>query len=546
MKLTIAQLDPTIGSGIEEILPAIEKAKLERSQLVIFPELALVGYPPKDLLEEPSFIEKMESDRRLLERASLGIHVICGYVERNPRAEGRPYLNAAGHFFNGKLVQYYGKQLLPYYDVFDEPRYFEPDNRPYLFLIGKTRVALSICEDLWNEAGYLSRPHALRPVNDLKDLAPDLVINIAASPFSLGKPQKRLTLFSQIARGLNCSVLVCNQVGGNDDLIFDGCSFCLDPRGNLERVLPAFEPKVDTFDWGGTGEATNSWPDSEGAWLTNALILGIRDYVRKCGFKKVCLGLSGGIDSAVSAALAVEALGHEAVLGVGLPSRFNSKASRERARDLATRLEISYREMSIDPCMETFSKGWTEIEKSPLEGIILENVQPRIRMLFLMAIANHENRLLLNTSNKSEIATGYATLYGDTAGAISVLGDLTKRQIYEVARFINRKREIISKDTIQSPPSAELREGQLDEHSLPPYSHLDPMVEAFVEHKEGVESLSKKFPRDFVRLFLKLHDQSEYKRSQMPPVLRVSHRAFGSGRRIPIAAHRQLELGIDS
>ncbi len=509
MKVAVVQFNPKIGdfaSNGERMRNFVDEARKAGADLVVFPELATTGYPPGDLLDYKHFID---GNLRVLEelgRVSQGISIVCGYVERNPEATGKPYFNSAAVFQNGKRIANYRKRLLPYYDVFDEERYFEAGNESLTFEVGGKKVALTICEDLWNRPGYVSRPYRENP----KIGKVDLILNLSASPFSLGKPEKREELFRLVAREAGACVVVAGQAGGNDDLLFDGGSLIIDGTGKIIASAPAFEEYLLL-------DGLADVPNSETGWISAALITGIREYVRKCGARKVCLGLSGGVDSSVVAVLAAKALGPKNVKGVALPTRFNASASLEDAEALAKALSIEYSVYQIDPLFQKAS----EMLK-PRQSLTLENIQPRLRMVFLMAVANDEDRLLLNTSNKSEIASGYATLYGDSAGALAVLGDLTKRQVYGLAKTFP---EIPSR-VVTRAPSAELKENQTDQDTLPPYDALDAWV------VEGIEK-SGAFPSNH---FARLYSRSEYKRHQLPPALRISYRAFGRGRRIPIAA----------
>lgn len=545
MKIALAQMNPKIGDvayNIRRSVEFIEKAKREGAGLVVFPELSLTGYPPRDLLDFPSLVEANLKGLEVLAAAAKSLTVVCGFVDKNPNASGRPYRNCAALLRDGGVIATYAKHLFPYYDIFDEPRHFEAGTETGIFSWGEWRVGITICEDSWNLPGGVPRPYAEQPLDPLRALKPDLVLNLSASPFDLGKPEKRRALFASVARYVGAPVVFCNQVGANDELIFDGCSLAVTPEGTELVRASAFEEDLVCFSWNrGKPEAGSKkeWPTSDAAWLYDALTLGVRDYATKCGIRKLCLGLSGGIDSSVVAAIAVSALGKEAVAGVCLPTRFTSHASLEDAQALASFLGIEFKILPIESLFQHYLASWKEWFHRTPSSLTSENIQPRIRMTLLMAIANEGGRLLLNTSNKSEMATGYATLYGDGAGALCVLGDLTKKQVYELAAHINAPGPIIPQRVLERAPSAELRENQTDQDSLPPYEVLDRMVQAsVVEGKDKAALLNEGFSVDEVNQYLRLYAASEYKRRQSPPVLRVSRRAFGMGRRIPIAAEK--------
>lgn len=550
MKIGIAQLNPRVGDfsgNTRKILEMIEQARSQGHQLIAFPELALSGYPPRDLLDYPSFVDANLDALERIAKQTQEITVICGFIDRNMTKSGRPYFNSAAILQNGKAVASYHKQLLPYYDVFDESRYFEPGNKPCVFTIDSFTFAVTICEDLWNQSPFVDRLYDKNPLEALRKEKLDFLINISASPFSLGKPARRIELFHRAARELGTPVLFCNQVGGNDELLFDGCSFAVTPSGKLVVCGPAFEQAlfgVDTSGFRSPTSAANHWPTSDGEILFNALQMGLRDYVCKCGAKAVCLGLSGGIDSSVVAAIAAKALGPKNVTGISLPTRYTSEPSIEDAGTLSERLGICFHLLPIEDHREFYETKWRGwFGKEPRE-VTLENLQPRIRMTLLMAYSNEGDHLLLNTSNKSEIATGFATLYGDSAGAISVLGDVTKGQVYEIAKFINREREVIPNRVLTRVPTAELKPGQTDQDVLPCYEILDRLVSQSIERLVNIEELAGHgFSKEDIEKFTLLHTRSEYKRYQLPPVLRVSERAFGMGRRIPIAAKYPWQKG---
>jgi len=534
VKIGLVQLNPKIGSPHIPIHSKIKEAKEKGAQLVLLPELSTTGYPPRDLIYSSGLIENNLNKLKEAQDQSQGICVVCGYIKPNTSGKGRPFYNAAAVFIDGKHKLTYHKRLLPTYDVFEEDRYFEPGKESSSFEYEGLRFGISICEDLWvdEEFGH----YAVVPIDDIKASQPDVLLNLSASPFRVGKPGIRTGLIQKVSAQIGCPVVYCNQVGGNDELIFDGASFVMGADGKFLAQLPAFESCVEVVDLE-SPKFQPAWPKNGNDWVLGALSLGLRDYVQKCGGEKVLLGLSGGIDSALTAVIAVEALGKENVLMVSMPTRYTSAISLEDAQTLATNLGTQLVELSIETLFQQYEKVLGSHLPEVLGGVALENLQPRLRMTVLMAIANQQDRMLLNTSNKSEIATGYSTLYGDSTGALSVIGDLTKTQVYQLAKYLNEKKTIIPSRIIERPPSAELRENQTDQDTLPPYKVLDPVLVEIVEnHRTEKECLQMGLAPDVVAQFMALYRKSEYKRRQLPPVLRVSKRAFGMGRRVPIAA----------
>jgi NAD+ synthase (glutamine-hydrolysing) len=531
------QMNPKVGDVTGNTRKAevfLAEAKQKGAELVVFPELSLIGYPPRDLLDFPDIIDANLASLRSFASKCIGIACVCGFVDRNPTNVGKPLYNSAALLMNGKIQSTTRKQLLPYYDVFDEERYFEPGEKALVFHLNNLKFGITICEDAWNFPEFLKRTYPTQPLETLREEKLDVLLNLSASPFSLGKPDQRQKVFAHAARFVNASVLLCNQVGGNDHLIFDGCTMALDREGNVTARARPFEESLLLVD---TEASTSLAPEvsSEEEWIVSALKIGLKDYVEKCGARGICLGLSGGIDSSVCAALAVAALGPDRVVGLGLPTHFTSHASLEDAETLAKRLGIEYRVFSIDHLNSEIKKelsGWFGSQVNP---VTWENVQPRLRMTVLMALANNRGLYLLNTSNKSEIATGFSTLYGDSAGALSLIGDLTKTQVYSVARHLNRGSLTIPERVLTRPPTAELRENQTDQDVLPPYDVLDRLVGEAVVELRPLSDLRKVNGSD---TFLKMHLSSEYKRNQLPIVLKISPKAFGMGRRIPVAAHR--------
>ncbi len=539
MKVSLVQFNPIIGDfdgNARRIIKHIQTEKKYKTDLIIFPELVLSGYPPKDLIYFNHAIKKNKTALLKIAKFCDSATVICGFVEKNKNPLGAPFYNSAAIISNKKVKKIYRKQLLPSYDVFDEKRYFEPGSEKVIFKVGGKKIAITICEDAWYFEKNLRRSYLKNPLKLLIGQDIDYVVNLSASPFYVGKPELREKIFSKAARYLGKPFFVCNQVGGNDELIFDGSSFIISNSGKILVHGKTFEEDVVRFDTEKPLFRKTPPRFSDGEQLFNALKLGLADYFRKSSISSACLGISGGIDSAVTAAIAAYALNNSSVIGVMLQSRYTSKISLEDSKTLASNLGIEFLSLSIEPFLELFENMWMLWFGKKESSLTKENIQSRLRMAILMAIANERGAALLNTSNKSEIACGYATLYGDSAGALSVIGDLTKKEVLEIAHFINRDREIIPKRILLRPPSAELKHNQKDEDVLPPYSILDEMVKLVIEKKCGPSELKKMgFQQKWINIFVKLHSKSEYKRYQLPPVLRVSTTCFGKGR-LPIAA----------
>lgn len=539
MKVALAQLNPLVGDlegNTEKIIEAIHRGRLARADVVLFSELVLTGYPPEDLLLLPHFVEKMEECLRQIIQASRGIIAIVGTPRVNPERAEKPLFNSAAVIQNGTLAGFQDKMLLPNYDVFAERRYFEPGTGQRVWnFYGKT-VGITICEDIWGGSELIgSTRYRHDPVRELLPMQPDVMLNLTASPYSLDKAENRLTVCQKAAKTLICPVLMCNQVGGCDSLIFDGYSFYVDAAGDLIHHAKGFEEDFLLVDLDKQEkEITLNVDKIEN--LYKALVLGLKDYFKKQGFKKACLGLSGGIDSALVACIAVEALGSENVIAVAMPSRYSSKESLDDARALAKNLNIELREVPIE---EPF-KSYLELFKPEFQGrpedVTEENLQARIRGMILMALSNKFGYIILSTGNKSELAMGYSTLYGDMCGGLGVISDVTKRQVYALANWINRNKLVIPLNTIQKAPSAELRPNQKDQDSLPEYDIVDTVLQQYVEdHRSPAEIAAKNhYPLDLVeQLILKIHN-NEYKRRQSPPGLRVTEKSFSVGRRFPI------------
>lgn len=543
MKIALAQINTTVGaleSNRAKILSTYERASRMGAELVVFPELAVTGYPPKDLLELPDFVRRnMDVLEDIALRMTGGPGAVVGYVHRaEDKAPGRGLYNAAALIDDGRILSRHYKTLLPTYDVFDEWRYFDPAPEVHLGHFRGHRLSITICEDFWSDYIYSSRRLYHRdPVAELARQGADLMIHIAASPYSVGKRRIKAGMYEAATRRWGVPLVQLNLVGGNDNLIFDGWSNVWSAKGGVLAQAPGFEENLLLWDLslgvhdGLPGDDRDS-PES----IYRALTLGIHDYVRKCGFRKVLIGLSGGIDSALTAVLATDALGKENVAGISMPSRFSSGHSRDDARDLARNLGIAYHVIPIEPIMQAYLGQLEPLFADTPFGLAEENVQARTRGNLLMAISNKFNWLVLSTGNKSEMAVGYCTLYGDMSGGLSVLGDVLKTQVYALADWANRDGIRIPLSTIQKPPSAELRPDQLDTDSLPPYDVLDPIIAAYVEQQASPEQLIEQgFDPEQVRRILRLIDRAEYKRQQAAICLKITNKAFGSGRRMPVA-----------
>ena len=548
MKIALAQINPTVGDfcgNAQKILEFTQRAEQGSADLVLFPELSVCGYPPADLLEKPAFVERAGQvvQEIAAKTASSRTAIICGYVTPAHHGSGKHVMNSAALLRNGHIEFVQSKMLLPFYDVFDEQRYFAPAHKQRLFAIGGARVALTICEDAWNDKSFWeNRLYSIDPVEELMRGGGSIILNISASPYWRDKRQTRREMLAAIARHHGKPVLMVNQVGGNDSLIFDGSSIALGRDGGVIAQAASFEEDlifVDTETL--TGDLHRTAEDEDEATF-RALVLGTRDYVRKCGFSRVIVALSGGIDSALVAAIAVEALGAENVLGIGMPSPYSSQGSIDDSRQLAENLGIRFEVIPISGLFEQYNEALAPMFTGLQPDITEENIQSRIRGNLVMALSNKFNSLVLTTGNKSEMSTGYCTLYGDMVGALAVIGDVVKTEVYALCRHLNHEREVIPVSIIEKAPSAELRPGQKDTDSLPPYEVLDPIVEAYVERYETPEHISAALGLDIelVRRVVKLVERSEYKRQQAAPVLKVTTKAFGMGRRFPIAVKVQV------
>ncbi len=541
MRIGLLQLNPTIGAYDEnaaKLVQAYAQAVAQGAELVVAPELFLCGYPPRDLLLREDFIQRGLDCLESLARQIGPVPLITGCVERSEHRPGRPLANAAAVLQAGRVTHRVRKSLLPTYDVFDEDRYFEPAMDTALVEIGGRKIAVTICEDIWNDADFWPEQRYRRdPVHELVAAGAEIIVNISASPWERGKEGRRLAMLQRTARDEKVPLVQVNQVGGNDELIFDGHSVALNAQGDLLALGAAFAEDIFVVDLASAAPAKphllNTDQDEQ---LFRALVLGLRDYVRKCRFQSVVLGLSGGIDSALVAVIAAEALGPERVWGLSMPSRYSSAGSKDDAAALAKNLGIRYESVSIESPVLAVEKSLQALFTGRVPDLTEENIQSRLRGLLLMAVSNKFGPLVLTTGNKSELAVGYCTLYGDMCGALAVIADVLKTEVFDLARWINRHREIIPWSTIEKPPSAELRPDQKDEDSLPPYPVLDRILRAYVVDEAAPAHLvTEGTPEATVCDVLNKIVSSEYKRRQAAPGLRVSPRAFGMGRRVPIA-----------
>ncbi len=547
MKIALAQINPTVGDftgNLEKIVTQSRKAAAAGARLAVFSELAICGYPPADLLEKPSFLARSKSSICELAAATrdLSAAVLVGVALPAPGNSGKPAVNAAVLIDRGRVLLEQHKRLLPFYDVFDEQRYFAPAPSQQVVELDGMRLAVTICEDAWNDKNFW--PQQLYPVDPVEELMrqrPALHINLSSSPFWHSKRALRRQMLAAIARRDRIPVAMCNQAGGNDSLIFDGSSMALNAAGELVAQAKSFEEDLVIFD-PFTAPAIPASEDDDNEAAYRALVLGTRDYVRKCGFERVLVGLSGGIDSALVAAIAAEAVGPENVRGVGMPSPYSSAGSVEDSRQLAANLGIRFEVVPISGLFAEYKRTLDPLFAGLQPDITEENIQSRIRGNLLMAFSNKFSALVLTTGNKSEMAVGYCTLYGDMVGALAVIGDLVKTRVYSVCQWINRERRVIPEAILVKPPSAELRPGQKDTDSLPPYDILDPIIEAYVERYETPERIAEErgFPLPLVRQVVRLVERSEYKRQQAAPVLKVTSKSFGMGRRFPIAVKVQV------
>ncbi len=551
MKIALGQINPTVGDFSGNAAKIIQFALQARSAgagLILFPELAVCGYPPRDLVERPSFVARCRASVERIAAETQGIAVICGTVTPAEADSGKKAMNSAALLREGRIDFIQSKMLLPTYDVFDEMRNFAPAKSQQLFSFCGKQMALTICEDAWNDKRFWNRRlYGIDPVEELVRAGGNFVLNISASPFWLGKRELRRDMLAAIAKNQKVLVAMVNQVGGNDSLVFDGSSLVIAPDGQVIAQAKSFEEDLIYFDSQKLDFANiigDMHPQvvGEEASAYEALVLGTRDYVHKCGFQRAIVGLSGGIDSALTASIAADALGSENVIGVGMPGPYSSRGSIDDARELASNLRIRFELVSIQEIYETVRQTLAPVFGELPQDVTEENIQSRARGLLLMSMSNKFGALVLSTGNKSELAVGYCTLYGDMVGGLAVISDVPKTLVYRLSAYVNSRRKVIPEATIEKPPSAELRPDQKDLDSLPPYDVLDAILEDFVEELCSAEQIARNrhFDLDLVRRVIRMIERSEYKRQQAAPGIKISAKAFGYGRRFPIAAKSEL------
>jgi NAD+ synthase (glutamine-hydrolysing) len=548
MRVTMAQLNPVVGDiegNVSRVLDTLNIASEARADLVVFPEMVLTGYPPKDLLEFPSFIRQAEAALERVVALSAtyrGMGIVLGNPERTDLPDGKPLFNMAYLVSEGRILFKQAKMLLPTYDVFDELRYFRPAAENKVVEFHGEKLGLTVCEDVWNEPdAWNKRPYPSDPVEMLAKQGATLFVNISASPFSVGKEAVRYRLLKEHAIAHDAGFVFVNQVGGNDDLVFDGRSLFVDRAGIARCVLPSFDQALVTIETGDRGPAAQYKSEDDIDTVYRALVLGTRDYVKKCGFKEVVIGLSGGIDSAVTAAIAAHAIGPENVHVIAMPSPYSSPESLADAAALSKKLDVVFHVIGIESLMKGYDAMLEKAFDGRVEDVTEENIQARIRGNIIMAFANKFGYLPLSTGNKSELAVGYCTLYGDMSGGLAVISDVPKTLVFKLAEHINSGNTVIPRRIIERPPSAELKPNQTDQDTLPPYHVLDRILELHVDHHESIDEIvSAGFDRDTVTWVIDAVRMNEYKRKQAAPGLKVTSKAFGTGRRMPIAARYRL------
>jgi len=545
VKIALGQINPTVGDfsgNAARIIDFAQRARRVGAGLILFPELSVCGYPPRDLVERPWFVARNRETLDHVAAETRGIAVVCGLVTPAQAETGKSVMNSAALLADGKLAFLQSKMLLPTYDVFDEMRNFAPARAQELFDFCGNRMALTICEDAWNDKDFWNqRMYGFDPVEALVRAGGNFVLNISASPFWLGKRELRRNMLATIARNDHVPVVMVNQVGGNDSLLFDGSSIVLNREGEIIAQGNSFEEDLVCFDSATlTGEMH---PQIEGqeASAFAALVLGTRDYVRKCGFRQVIVGLSGGIDSALTAVIAADAVGPDNVIGVGMPGPYSSPGSIDDARTLARNLGIRFELLPIGAIVESYRKTLQDVFSGLKEDVTEENLQSRARGSLLMALSNKFNAIVLSTGNKSELAVGYCTLYGDMVGGLAVISDVPKTLVYSISRYINSRRPVIPQASLEKPPSAELRPDQKDSDTLPPYDVLDAILEDYVEESHSPARIAEErgFDLQLVRSVIRMIDRAEYKRQQAAPGIKITAKAFGYGRRFPIAAKQE-------
>lgn len=550
MKIALGQINPTVGDFSGNAAKHIEfsrRAQASGAELILFPELSVCGYPPRDLVERPWFVARNRETAEQIAAATPGIAVICGIVTPAESETGKSVMNSAALLRDGKVAFVQSKMLLPTYDVFDEMRNFAPARKQELFSLGGGHVALTICEDAWNDKLFWpKRLYTVDPIEALIRAGGNLVLNISASPFWIGKRELRHAMLASIARQHKVPVAMVNQVGGNDSLLFDGSSIVLNSDGKIVAQSKSFEEDLIFFETTENGKVItgdlHDQIEGEEASVYAALVLGTRDYMRKCGFQKAIIGLSGGIDSALTAVIASDAVGAENVIGVGMPSEYSSSGSIDDARALAHNLGIRFELLPINCVFDAYRKTLKNVFEGYKEDVTEENIQSRARGTMLMALSNKFGAIVLSTGNKSELGVGYCTLYGDMVGGLAVISDVPKTLVYRLSHYVNSRRPVIPQATLEKPPSAELRPGQKDSDSLPPYEILDAVLEDYVEDAHCAERIARErgFDIEVVRRVVRMVDRAEYKRQQAAPGIKISAKAFGFGRRFPIAAKSEV------
>jgi NAD+ synthase/NAD+ synthase (glutamine-hydrolysing) len=546
VKIALGQINPTVGDFSGNAAKMIEfssRAQASGAGLILFPELSVCGYPPRDLVERPWFVARNRESAEQIAAATRGIAVICGLVTPAESETGKSVMNSAALLQDGKIAFLQSKMLLPTYDVFDEMRNFAPAKSQTVFPFCGNQVALTICEDAWNDKLFWpKRLYTIDPVDSLIRAGGNFVLNISASPFWIGKRELRRDMLASIARQHKVPVAMVNQVGGNDSLLFDGSSIVLNTEGNIIAQGRSFEEDLIYFDSKTlTGDLHEQVEGTE-ASVYSALVLGTRDYMRKCGFQQAIIGLSGGIDSALTAVIAAEAVGPENVIGVGMPGPYSSPGSIDDARTLATNLGIRFELLPINSVVQAYRQTLQNVFAGRKEDVTEENIQSRARGTLLMALSNKFGAIVLSTGNKSELGVGYCTLYGDMVGGLAVISDVPKTLVYRLSHYANSRRELIPRPTLEKPPSAELRPDQKDSDSLPPYEILDAVLEDYVEDAHSAERITADYGFDIevVKRVVRMVDRAEYKRQQAAPGIKISSKAFGYGRRFPIAAKSEF------
>ena len=546
MKIALGQINPTVGDfsgNAAKIIETSQRARSNGAELILFPELSICGYPPRDLVERPSFVARNRETAEQVAAATNGMSVILGLVTPAQSETGKSVLNSAALLREGKIAFVQSKMLLPTYDVFDEMRNFAPAKSQNLFSLSGNQVALTICEDAWNDKLFWpKRLYTVDPVEALVRAGGSMVLNISASPFWIGKRELRRDMLASIARQYKLPVAMVNQVGGNDSLVFDGSSIVLNDEGKIVAQGLSFEEDLIYFDSESLTGDLHRQIEGEEASVYAALVLGTRDYMRKCGFQKAIIGLSGGIDSALTAVIAADAIGAENVIGVGMPGPYSSAGSIEDAKALAQNLGIRFERLSIDCAYKAYRETLQNVFAGKPEDVTEENIQSRARGTLLMALSNKFGAIVLSTGNKSELGVGYCTLYGDMVGGLAVISDVPKTLVYRLSHYVNSRRPVIPQATIEKPPSAELRPDQKDSDSLPPYEVLDAILEDYVEDAHSAERIAadRGFDFELVKRVIRMVDRAEYKRQQAAPGIKISPKAFGYGRRFPIAAKSEV------